>query len=184
MRTSICLLLVSLSGLIAASFIPTDADWLFLLALICVMASTILFIRAWFRWRRANTWIIVDGSNVMHWKDGTPDLGTLKKVLETLKHAGFKPGVMFDANVGYKVEGNYMDDRKLSRALGLRSKQVMVAPKGTPADPLILQAARDSKARIVTNDRFRDWVDEFPDVLKADRLVKGGFRKDELWFSL
>lgn len=184
MRTSICLLLVSVSGLIVASFIPTDADWLFLLALICVMASAILFIRAWFSWRRANTWIIVDGSNVMHWKDGTPDLGTLKKVLETLKQAGFKPGVMFDANVGYKVEGHYMNDRTLSRALGLRAKQVMVAPKGTPADPLILQAARDSQARIVTNDRFRDWADEFPDVLNADRLVKGGFQKGELWFSL
>ncbi len=184
MRMPFLLLLASLCGLVVAQFYPTEMDWLFLLSLLCVFASTILLIRAWFDWRRANTWIIVDGSNVMHWKDGAPDLATLRQVLASLKQAGFKPGVVFDANVGYKVEGEYMNDRTLSRALGLRAKRVMVAPKGTPADPLILQAARDSKARIVTNDRFRDWEDEFPDVLKTDRLVKGGFRKDELWFSL
>ncbi|WP_298846806.1 hypothetical protein [uncultured Ruegeria sp.] len=184
MRIPFLLLLVSLCGLVAAYLFPTELDWLFLLALLCVLTSTILLIRAWFGWRKANTWIIVDGSNVMHWKDGKPELGTLQHVLASLKQAGFKPGVVFDANVGYKLEGHFMSDRVLSRALGLRAKRVMVAPKGTPADPLILQAARDSKARIVTNDRFRDWVDEFPDVLNADRLVKGGFRKDQLWFSL
>ena len=50
---------------------------------------------------------------------------------------------------------------------------VMVAPKGQPADPHILFVARDLGARIVSNDRFRDWAGEatgFPrEVIEAAR---------------
>ncbi len=184
MRMPYLLLLFSLGVYFAAPFLPLEFAFTRALSLLFIVISLLWGLRAWLRWRKANTWIIVDGSNVIHWKEGQPDLGTLRLVLSALKTAGFKPGVVFDANVGYKLEGEYMNDRALSRALGLRARQVMIAPKGTPADPLILQASRDSKACIVTNDRFKDWVDEFPDVLKADRLVKGGFRNNELWFSL
>ena len=57
-------------------------------------------------------WILVDGSNVMHWKDDTPQLATVQDVLQVLQARGFSPGVIFDANVGYKVAGRYQDDRE------------------------------------------------------------------------
>ena len=43
-----------------------------------------------------------------------------------------------------------------SKLLKMPESHIMVVPKETPADPYILQAARDYGARIVSNDRFRD----------------------------
>ena len=36
--------------------------------------------------------IVVDGSNVMHWKDETPRLATLNEVLSFLQVRGYNPG--------------------------------------------------------------------------------------------
>jgi len=183
-RAPFVLLLVCLLVFFATPFLPPEFKWLIPLSLPCIALSMLWSFRVWLNSRRANKWIIVDGSNVMHWNDSKPDLSTLRQVLAALKRAGLRPGVVFDANVGYKIAGRFMDDRALSRALGLPVNQVMVAPKGTPADPLILQAARDSKTRVVTNDQFRDWADDYPDVLTADRLTGGGFKHGKLWLSL
>ena len=113
-----------------------------------------------------------------------PDITTVRDVVEALTTAGLTPGVVFDANVGYKISDRYMKDKTLATMLGLPVDRVMVAPKGTPADPLVLQVARDLGATIVTNDRFRDWADEYSDVLQARDLVQGGYRKGALWLSL
>ncbi|MCW9043240.1 MAG: hypothetical protein OQK05_07840 [Pseudopelagicola sp.] len=122
--------------------------------------------------------IMVDGSNVMHWKDGAPDLEIVKQLVTALKKAGYQPGVIFDANAGYKLFDRYLDDAPLARELGLPEKQVLVSPKGQPADVFLLNAARDMGAPIVTNDRFRDWLDDFPEFAKPGRLIQGGYRND------
>lgn len=101
-------------------------------------------------------WIVVDGSNVMHWQDGAPSIVPLLKVIHSLKSRGFAPGVVFDANAGWKLFGRYVNEEEFGRQLGLPTDQVLVVPKGTQADPYILTTARDFKARIVTNDRYRD----------------------------
>ena len=129
-------------------------------------------------------WMIVDGSNVMHWKDGTPQLSTVREVVDHLTAKGFSPGVVFDANAGYLLSGRYRHDASLSRALNLPEARVMVVPKGTPADAAILKAARDLKARVVTNDRFRDWADEYPEVHHPNHLVRGGYRAGRLYVNL
>ncbi len=128
--------------------------------------------------------IIVDGSNVMHWKDGVADITTLRIVLDRLTQLGFTPGVIFDANAGYKINGNYQHDGAMGRLLGLPADQVMVVAKGNPADPTILAAARDLGARVVSNDRFRQWTKGHPEVAKPGHLVRGGFRNGELWLDL
>jgi hypothetical protein len=61
---------------------------------------------------------------------------------------------------------------------------VMVVAKGVQADGFILQSARDLQARIVSNDRFRDWQDTFPEVASAGYLVQGGYREGRLWLDL
>ena len=58
-------------------------------------------------------------------------------------------------------------------AINLPAKQVLVAPKGTPADPLLLEGAAMLKARVITNDRFRDWEEAHPEVREAGFLVRG-----------
>lgn len=123
--------------------------------------------------RESVPWIIVDGSNVMYWEGDKPSLMTVRHVLRDVKDAGFVPLVWFDANVGYLTQGAYLRPEQLSRMLGLSKGQVCVAPKGTPADPLLLEEAVRLGARVVTNDRFRDWAEDHPAVTEPGFLVGG-----------
>lgn len=124
--------------------------------------------------------VLVDGSNVMHWNENQPSLDTLRWVLEALRQRGFNPGVIFDANAGYKVAGRYLDDDILARELCLPEAQVLVVPKGTPADDYILRAARDLGATVVSNDRYRDWQETYPEVVSDEVLLRGSFREGRL----
>ena len=120
----------------------------------------------------------------MHWQDNTPDIRTVQAVVIHLQAVGFKTGVIFDANAGYLLTDKYRNERYFARKLKLKTNQVMVVPKGTPADAYLLQASREMNARIVTNDRFRDWADAYPEIAEPDRLIRGGFRNGNLWFDL
>lgn len=182
---------MSLGGMAAAWAVPD----LVLLAGLCALASLVLLLLAWrrspqkglFRKKQpkpAEKWIVVDGSNVMYWNDNTPKLETVLAVVKHLIAKGYAPGVMFDANAGYLLGGRYMHDGAMGRGLGLPKDRVMVVPKGVPADPYILNAAQDLGAQIVTNDRYRDWVGDHPEVAQAGHLIKGGFRDGVLWLDL
>lgn len=124
--------------------------------------------------------IIIDGSNVMHWDGGEPRIEVVKSVVNHLKEKGFSPGIVFDANAGYLLTGKYQHDGSLSRNLGLPEKNVMVVPKGTSADPTILEIARDMDARVVSNDRFRDWVGQYPEIRRKGFVIRGRFKSGTL----
>jgi hypothetical protein len=182
--------------LFALSVLALAATWTmpdaFLLAVLCALASAIVLLRAWYApdkkaQRRKITrekWIVIDGSNVMYWNGGQPNLETVIVVIERLTNLGFVPGVMFDANAGYLLGGRHRNDVAMARDLGLPRDRVMVVAKGVQADGFILQSARDLQARIVTNDRFRDWQDAFPEVASTGYLVQGGYREGRLWLDL
>lgn len=127
--------------------------------------------------------IVVDGSNVMHWKDNTPQLSTLLEVLRALEARGFSPGVVFDANAGYKIAGIYKHDFGFGKVLGLPQDRVMVVNKGEPADPVVLAAAAEHGVRVVSNDRFRDWAADFPEVTDPAHFLRGGYRDGVLWLE-
>lgn len=187
-----------------AAFFPAHTDWLLLTAPTAVASAILLLWKALSRRkaprrskkpqkshrkapRRPKTpkkWAVVDGSNVMYWKGDKPDVATVRAVVAALIKAEMIPGVVFDANVGYKISDHYMHDKELAALLRLPVDQVMVVPKGVPADPYVLQVARDYDATIVTNDRFRDWADDYHDVLDAKTPVRGGYNKGALWLSL
>lgn len=134
--------------------------------------------------RLPKNYIVVDGSNVMHWKNETPQIFPVQAVVKELRARGFTPGVVFDANAGYKLTGRYMSERDFATLLTLPQDQVFVVPKGTPADPWILAAARDFGARIVTRDRYRDWAADHPEVARPGHLVRGGYNTTgELWLE-
>lgn len=120
--------------------------------------------------------VLIDGSNVMHWKNGAPDIAIVRKVARALMESGYRVAVIFDANAGYKLAGRYMNEAALAKHLGLTPRQVMVSPKGQPADGFLLRAARDMNAPIVSNDRFRDWQSDFPEVAAPGRVIHGGYR--------
>ncbi len=139
------------------------------------------FLRWWSRWReRRAKWIAVDGSNVLYWQDETPSLQTVRQVVDALKRRGMRPVVWFDANVGYLVGDRYLGPSPLARSLGLPTRQVIVAPKGTPADPMVIEGARALNARIVSKDRFRDWQDQFPEVRDASSFLRGSIERGAL----
>lgn len=129
-------------------------------------------------------YVLVDGSNVMHWLDNSPQLAPLVHVIGFLQSQGYTPGVVFDANAGHKLFGKYLNDRDFARILSLPHEQLLVVPKGKQADPFLLQTAAEFNARIVTNDRFRDWASAHPRVLEKGVLIRGGIQEGKLWLDL
>ena len=127
--------------------------------------------------------MILDGSNVMYWRDETPQIETLQEVIRGLRMAGYTPGVVFDANAGYLLSGKYQHDGAFAKSLGLPEERVMVVPKGSPADPAILTAALDLGARIVTNDRYRDWAEQHPEIKDPGHLIRGEYKAGKLWLD-
>lgn len=119
---------MSLAGIAAALILPGMAG-LLLVAGPSALASVYLLARAYVgRPRPAprlaprrgrppphpQRQIVIDGSNAMHWKDGIPQVETLLEILERLSDMGFTPGIVFDANVGYKLSGRYRDSRAMA----------------------------------------------------------------------
>ncbi len=182
------LLFASLAGVAATLMLPGWSD-LILLAGPSTAASLIILVRAYRRRgtgarRTLKNWVVVDGSNVMHWKDGTAQVSTVSEILHHLKVRGFSAGVVFDANAGYKMHDRYQNHSVLARILKLPEDWVLVVPKGTPADPVILAAARDLGARIVSNDRFRGWEETHPEVRAQGHIIRGGYRDGNLWLDV
>lgn len=167
--------LISVTASLAA-LATSVSDDLLLLSVPCAIASLVLIVQALRKQRRkSKRWVVVDGSNVMHWKDDSPNIQTVREVLDELTARGFSPGVVFDANAGYKIADRYLNERALARLLKLPSDRVHVVPKGEPADPFILRAANGLGARVVTNDRYRDWIDAYPEVRRPGFLIKGRY---------
>ncbi|MES2540123.1 MAG: hypothetical protein V4583_06000 [Pseudomonadota bacterium] len=121
----------------------------------------------------AESWVLIDGSNVMHWQDNAPRLEAVRKVVDLVRARGYVPGVVFDANAGWKLAGRYLHDGDFAQLLGLEARQVLVVAKGTQADPFLLQTAREFGARIVSNDRFRDWMADHPEIQTPGFLIRG-----------
>lgn len=193
MQTPILLLLLCFSAMVYSIPMPGEpAGPDLLLASVTTLAALLIWMRAAFaarlpalrrRRRRRKSggtnppqdrrWVVIDGSNVMFWQDETPSLSTVSAVVGEVKKAGLTPLVWFDANAGYKVGDRYMNQRDLSRAIGVPRKQVRVAPKGSPADPLLLEDAAKLGTGVVSNDRYRDWAETYPNVMQPGVLVRG-----------
>lgn len=109
--------------------------------------------------------VLVDGSNVAHSTEGEKaQLANILAVREKMTEEGFDPVVVVDAALRHQI-----DDRTGYEQL-VESGVVRQAPAGTDADYFILTFARELNARIVSNDRFRDRIDAFPDA--AERLIR------------
>ena len=74
-------------------------------------------------------------------------------------------------------------DAEMAAHLGLPIDQVLVVPKGTPADLVLLATDRDLGAPIVTNDRYRDWAEAHPEVKTPGLLIRGGYQNGQLWLD-
>lgn len=175
--------LLSLAGIAVSLFVPGYGDLLLVAGPSALAALALLLIAIARRKRRRGNWVLIDGSNVMYWKGGSPQIDTLKEVIARIAEQRLLPAVVFDANAGYLLAGKYQHHHAMAKMVGLREDRVMVVPKGTPADSFLLMAARDFDAPIVTNDRYRDWAGEYPEISQPGRLIRGGYRKGALWLE-
>lgn len=109
--------------------------------------------------------VLVDGSNVAHSTEGEkPMVANLLAVRDKLKEEGFKPIIMADAALRHQI-----DDQKVYEDM-IETGSVRQAPAGTDADYFILSFARELGADIVSNDRFRDRLKQFPEA--RERVIR------------
>jgi hypothetical protein len=116
---------------------------------------------------------LVDGSNVAHSTEGEkPRLRNIELVTEKLLEEGYEPIVVSDAALRHQID----EDRRYEALID--EGKVRQAPAGTDADYFILSFARELDAAIVSNDRFRDRLDAFPDA--RDRMIRYMIVADEV----
>ena len=145
-----------------------------------VAGALVLLVNAALRRPQRSAHVVVDGSNVMHWRDETPRVDTLREVVDHLKGQGLSPDVVFDANAGYLLEGRYLHSQDFSRILGLSRDHIRVVPRGRQADPVILDLALRMGARVVSNDRFRDWAEDHPELGQPGHVIRGRYDDGKL----
>jgi hypothetical protein len=108
-----------------------------------------------------NRTVIIDGSNVAHSSEGDrPMLQNIRIVRAKLIEEGYQPVILADAALRHQI-----DDGAGFEAL-VEDGTIKQAPAGTDADYFILSFARELDANIVSNDRFKDRVEAFPEVNK------------------
>lgn len=116
------------------------------------------------RQERSNV-VLVDGSNVAHSSEGPePRLANILAVRDKLVEEGLDPIIVVDAALRHQI-----DDEAGFEAL-VEGGTIRQAPAGTDADYFLLEFAEEFDASIVSNDRFRDRIEKYPEL--RSRLVK------------
>jgi hypothetical protein len=116
---------------------------------------------------------IVDGSNVAHSTEGeSPHVANLLIVREKLVEEGMKPIIVADAALRHQIDDSAKYERMIDDGM------VRQAPAGTDADYFILSFARELRASIVSNDRFRDRIKQFPEA--RERVIRYMILNDEV----
>lgn len=104
---------------------------------------------------------IVDGSNVAHSTEGDEArLRNIQLVVDKLQEEGYRPIVVVDAALRHQIDERRAFERMVDDG------RIRQAPAGTDADYFILSFARDLDACVVSNDRFREREDAFPDTTR------------------
>ncbi len=108
---------------------------------------------------------IVDGSNVAYSTEGGgPKLENILLVSQKLRDEGYRPIVLVDAALRHNI------DRKAEFEHLVDDGAIKQAPPGTDADYFILSFARDLGAPVVSNDRFKDRRQAFPEA--SERVIR------------
>lgn len=109
--------------------------------------------------------VLVDGSNVAHSSEGAePRLANILAVRDKLIEDGLDPIVVVDAALRHRID----DERQYEQLID--DGTIRQAPAGTDADYFLLEFAEEFDASIVSNDRFRDRIEKYPQL--RNRLVK------------
>jgi hypothetical protein len=117
--------------------------------------------------------VLVDGSNVAHSTEGErAQVRNILAVRDKLIEEGLEPIVVADAALRHQVDDAAMYEKLVDEG------QIRQAPAGTDADYFILSFARELNACVVSNDRFRDRVKQFPEA--RERVIRYMIVNDEV----
>ncbi len=117
--------------------------------------------------------VLVDGANVAHSSEGEPPhVSHIVAVRDKLREEGLEPIIVTDAALRHRIDDPAAYERLIEDG------QVHQAPAGTDADYFILSFARELKASIVSNDRFRDRIAQFPEL--KGRVIRYMIVQDEV----
>lgn len=119
--------------------------------------------------------VIIDASNIAHFgkdKEGKPSLDNLLKAVEALNKLGYEPFPIADASLRHEI-----DDKDRFNEL-LEKGEVEQVPSGTTADHFILKMAEEDDCKILSNDNFREFNDEFHDI--NNRRIPFNFMNGEI----
>ena len=115
--------------------------------------------------------ILIDGSNVLFWRGQQAQADLPDLVVRALVARRFAPVIHFDHSIRLHMEQGALD------ALAQMAR-VVIAPRGTPADPALLTACQQGRIQIVSCDRFQAWRGQYPGLcrtwLVTGRIEKGG----------
>ena len=119
---------------------------------------------------------LVDGSNVAHSSEGEKArLRNIDLVVAKLEEDGLEPIVVADAALRHQIDEPEVYEQRIDAG------EIRQAPAGTDADYFILSFARELDAYIVSNDRFRDRQEAFPDA--RERMIRYMIVEDEVVFE-
>ena len=116
---------------------------------------------------------LVDGSNVAHATEGDrAQVANLLAIRDKLREEGLEPIIVADAALRHQIDDPQRYEQLVDEG------HVRQAPAGTDADFFILSFARELNASIVSNDRFRDRLEEFPEA--RHRVIRFMIVQDEV----
>lgn len=123
--------------------------------------------------------IIIDGTNVLYWKSPNTiklEISVLLTLCGELLKKGLKFYCFFDANTQYKLaefnpgSNDLVFFKELIKAVPSCFGEV---PARTRADEFILLKAKSENAAIISNDHYRDYLDDHPWLNENNRRIKG-----------
>jgi len=121
----------------------------------------------------SRTTAIIDGSNVAHSTEGdSARLDNLRLMREKLIEEGYEPVIVVDAALRHQI-----DDKATFEQM-VEDGEIRQAPAGTDADYFILSFARELDGVVVSNDRFKDRLQAFPEA--RDSVIRYMIVNDEV----
>lgn len=119
--------------------------------------------------------LLIDALNVAYWCGSPPSLRLPLTLLDGALAAGHDAWLIFDASAPYRLS----DDASEYAELLASTARVTVVASGRPADIALLKQARDTGARLISNDRYRDHRRRFRRLIDDPARLLGGSVGDD-----
>ena len=127
--------------------------------------------------------IVIDGLNLFFANNFHPRLEAVLTVFADIIASGYDATCVFDATTRYKIAdrqgGEYVE--AYIRLLDRYGDFFVETTGGVPANAIVLSLAEMHNARIVSNDQYRDWQEDFDFLAEKNRIIKVNAWRDVLF---